>query len=234
MRRIAIFGTGGHGREVLQLLRDINSVAGRSPVWQVEGFVVDPGFAQVGERVNGQPVLGGLDWLAREHDVAVVVALGAPRARQIVVRRIEASCGARFTTLVHPLASIAEGVPLPPGVTVFSGSIISVNVSVGSHVHLNSLCSVSHDGRLGDFATLGPGSRMAGGGCLGEGAELGASATLIPNVRVGAWSMVGAGAVVVHDTPDFGVVAGVPARWLRSLAPPVLCAPGQPGADLHP
>lgn len=220
MRRIAIFGAGGHGREILQLLRDINAAEPLSPAWQIAGFLVDSAYAAPGEAVDGWPVLGDVGWLKRQPDVAAVVAVGSPRQRREVVRRIAASCGERFVALVHPRASISPGVTLPPGTTIFNGSIVSTNVSVGSHVHVNALCSVSHDCRLGDFATLGPGSRMAGGGSLREGAELGASATLIPKVVVGAWGMVGAGAVVTRDTPDFSVAVGVPARPRRFLSPP--------------
>jgi hypothetical protein len=34
-------------------------------------------------------------------------------------------------------------------------------------------------------------------------------------VIIGAWALVAAGAVVIHDVPDFALVAGTPARWIR-------------------
>ena len=45
-----------------------------------------------------------------------------------------------------------------------------------------------------------------------EGAAVGARAVILPGVTVGAWAMVGAGAVVTHDVPEHGLVIGVPAR----------------------
>ncbi len=45
-----------------------------------------------------------------------------------------------------------------------------------------------------------------------HGASLGAHATCVAPVSIGRWSMVGAGAVVVHDVPDHALVVGVPAR----------------------
>jgi len=45
-----------------------------------------------------------------------------------------------------------------------------------------------------------------------EGAAIGARAVILPGVTVGAWAMVGAGAVVTNDVPDHGLVIGVPAR----------------------
>jgi acetyltransferase-like isoleucine patch superfamily enzyme len=48
------------------------------------------------------------------------------------------------------------------------------------------------------------------------GADIGMNASILPGVRVGAHAIVGAGAVVTRDVPDYAIVAGVPARVLRS------------------
>jgi UDP-2-acetamido-3-amino-2,3-dideoxy-glucuronate N-acetyltransferase len=45
-----------------------------------------------------------------------------------------------------------------------------------------------------------------------EGASLGSGCVILGGVTVGREAMVGAGAVVTNDVPDFAVVAGVPAR----------------------
>lgn len=51
---------------------------------------------------------------------------------------------------------------------------------------------------------------------VGRGADVGMNASILPGVRIGANSIVGAGAVVTEDVPEFAVVAGVPAKFLRS------------------
>jgi UDP-2-acetamido-3-amino-2,3-dideoxy-glucuronate N-acetyltransferase len=55
-----------------------------------------------------------------------------------------------------------------------------------------------------------------------RGASIGSGAVILAGVTVGARAMIGAGAVVTRDVPDFALVAGVPARTLRTL--------GEPGA----
>jgi acetyltransferase-like isoleucine patch superfamily enzyme len=50
---------------------------------------------------------------------------------------------------------------------------------------------------------------------VGFGADIGMNASILPGVHVGAHSIVGAGAVVTHDVPDYAIVAGVPARVIR-------------------
>jgi galactoside O-acetyltransferase len=50
---------------------------------------------------------------------------------------------------------------------------------------------------------------------IGAWADIGVNAVILPGVTVGKGAIVGAGAVVSKDVPDFAVVAGVPARFLR-------------------
>lgn len=51
---------------------------------------------------------------------------------------------------------------------------------------------------------------------VGDGVDLGVSAVVLPGVRIGEHTQVGAGAVVTRDLPAFCVAAGVPVRVLRS------------------
>jgi len=47
-----------------------------------------------------------------------------------------------------------------------------------------------------------------------RGASIGANATVVCGVTIGAYAMIGAGAVVTRDVPDFALMAGVPARQI--------------------
>ncbi len=48
---------------------------------------------------------------------------------------------------------------------------------------------------------------------LKEGCSLGAGSITLPGITIGRWAMVGAGALVTHDIPDYALVVGSPARW---------------------
>jgi UDP-2-acetamido-3-amino-2,3-dideoxy-glucuronate N-acetyltransferase len=50
-----------------------------------------------------------------------------------------------------------------------------------------------------------------------RGASIGSGAIILAGVTIGEQAMVGAGAVVTHDVPNYGVVAGVPARLQRDV-----------------
>jgi len=54
---------------------------------------------------------------------------------------------------------------------------------------------------------------------IGDGAFLGEGCVILKGVRVGRRAVVAANAVVTRDVPDFTVVAGVPARIVKSISP---------------
>ena len=57
-----------------------------------------------------------------------------------------------------------------------------------------------------------------------KGASLGSGATILSNLVIGENALVGAGSVVTHDVPDNAIVAGNPARLLRTIAPDLRAA----------
>ena len=83
------------------------------------------------------------------------------------------------------------------------------------------LISSNHD--LNDFEKRIPGGPIV----IGDNCWIGANAVLLPETRLGNHVIVGAGAVVTGSFPDNCVVAGVPARQIRSLGPYVGAPPAR-------
>ncbi len=52
-----------------------------------------------------------------------------------------------------------------------------------------------------------------------KNAWIGMNVTICPGVTIGEYAVVGAGAVVTKDVPDYAVVAGVPAKVIKYLSP---------------
>lgn len=208
LQPLAIFGAGGHAKEVAELVRDLNAV---SPQWHLLGLLADVGAKAF--YPAALPILGDAQWLSQHPETWVVVAVGDPAKRRAIVHRLQAQVpGVRFATLVHPRAWVASSVRLGEGSLVFAGCLLNVDVTVGVHASLNLGCSISHDCELGDFVSLGPGVHLAGGACVGSRCDIGVGVSVRPMTRVGADCVVGAGAAVVKDLPGGCTAMGVPAR----------------------
>jgi sugar O-acyltransferase (sialic acid O-acetyltransferase NeuD family) len=212
--RVVILGAGGHAREVLDVY-DACNAAGLGP-FEVLGFLDDD--RQAGDRVGSLTVLGGIDWLEGHSDVLAICGIGDPAVRRNVVRRA-AEQGARFHTIVHPAALLTGRVELGPGCLVTAGCILTNEIQLGSHVHLNLAATVSHDCRIGDYATLAPGVHLAGNVTVEPGVDIGIGASVIQQRRIGAGAIIGAGAVVTEDIPPDAVAVGVPARVVKTRSP---------------
>lgn len=229
--KVVILGAGGFAREVLDVFEACNRVA---PAWDVLGFVVEPGYAEAGTIVNDKPVLGGLDWLAAHAaEVQVTCAIGAPEHRRRLVEKARA-LGCRFCTIVHPSVIATRWVTLGQGVVIAAGCILTNNIHVGDHAHLNLDCTVGHDASIGAFATLSPGVHVSGNVVVGEGAYVGTGANLIEKVRIGPWSVVGAGSTIVGDVPANSTTVGVPGRVIKTRPEGWHLGQGNPGGDGPP
>jgi sugar O-acyltransferase (sialic acid O-acetyltransferase NeuD family) len=213
MTPLVIVGAGGFGREVLELVRDINAT---HPTFELLGFLDDGDVrADVLQRLQ-LPLLGSSERLTEmEASFAIAIGSGAPR------RRIDALArGARrgtAATLIHPDATLGSDVMIGEGAVIAAGSRLTSHVAIGRHAHVNVNCTLGHDVIIEDFATLYPGVHLGGGCLIEEGATLSMGSVILPNIRVGRGAVVGAGAVVVRDVaPDTTVVGAVARPTLRT------------------
>jgi acetyltransferase-like isoleucine patch superfamily enzyme len=135
---------------------------------------------------------------------------------------------------VWHLAQVREQAVLGRDCVIGRGAYIGTGVRLGDNVKVQNYALVYEPAEVGDGAFIGPaavftndhkprsvdpdgkqkraGDWHAVGVTVGEGASIGARAVCVAPVRIGRWAMVGAGAVVTSDVPDFALVVGVPAR----------------------
>lgn len=209
---IVVYGASGFGREVIEVLLDLNEDAGGR--WDILGFV-DDNAELVGSSVGAHRVLGDAEWLlGRTPRPFVAVGLGAPMLKRRVVTRLRYE-GFVFPSLVHPSSRVGSRIQLREGVVITAGNILTCDVRIGSFVTINLGCTIGHDAVLDDFVTLAPGVHVSGGVRIEEGAEVGTGAVIIQNLTVGEWSVLGAGAVASRNVDPNSVAVGIPARSIK-------------------
>jgi sugar O-acyltransferase (sialic acid O-acetyltransferase NeuD family) len=216
IEKVVIIGTGGFGREVLDVLEAVNQVETR---YEILGFITEPGFQKPGELINDKPVLGYYDWLEQNKDqVRAICGVGAPATRLRLIRQAE-QMGVQFFSVIHPRAILTRWVKLGTGSIITAGCILTNNITIGEHVHLNLDCTVGHDVVIEDCVTVSPGVHISGNVRLEEGSFIGTGANLIEGKTVGRWAVVGAGSVVVKDVPANSTAVGIPAAVIKTRQP---------------
>jgi sugar O-acyltransferase (sialic acid O-acetyltransferase NeuD family) len=149
-------------------------------------------------------------------DIPVVIPLITPGFRKLLEIEILRYGFNSFFNLVHPSAIIANSVKWKEGININAGVVIGANTIIGKQVLLNRSASIGHDVQIEDYATLGPGCVLGGHTRICTGAFIGINATILPKVAVGANSVVGGGTVVTKDVPANTIVAGNPARIMKT------------------
>jgi sugar O-acyltransferase (sialic acid O-acetyltransferase NeuD family) len=208
---ILIVGAGGHGQVVADIFRACRDAGVASD----QVAFLDDDRACHGRSLIGSPVIGPV---SRSSDIphdAVIVAIGDNLTRARVFLRF-ADAGEQMAIGAHPRGTVAGDVILGPGSVVCAGAVINTGTTIGCNVIVNTGATVDHHSVIGAHAHIAPGVHMGGAVHVGDGALVGIGATVLPGVRIGEWSTVGAGAVVTADVPPHATVIGVPARVLTA------------------
>ncbi|GAA4440058.1 acetyltransferase [Pontibacter saemangeumensis] len=212
MKRIAVFGAGGFGKEVAMLIEHINASA---PEWDLIGFFDDG--VPMGSVVNGYTCLGGIAEVNNLRErTGMVLAVGNPVIKKSIEGQMH-NPKVYYPVLVHPNVQMGDRkyITFGEGCIITAGNILTVNISLGKHVILNLACTVGHDAYLGDYSSVMPGVNISGGVNIGEGVYIGTGAKIINHLEIGKRAIVGAGAVVIKSLPAYCTAVGVPAQPIK-------------------
>ncbi|HEX3652693.1 MAG TPA: acyltransferase [Rhizomicrobium sp.] len=117
--------------------------------------------------------------------------------------RIGERCVIGQNVMIGPNASVGNGCKIQNNVSIYEGVTLEDDVFCGpSMVFTNILLPRAHVSRKAEFLPT----------LVQRGASIGANAAIVCGHTIGAYAMVGAGAVVTRDVPAHALVAGNPAR----------------------
>ncbi len=208
LKNLIIVGASGFGREVAWLVERINA---QEPTWNILGFLDDNAEIQ-NQKIGGYYVLGTSDDAEKYSDAYFVCAIGASKTRKAVVSKLGS---VKFTTLIDPSVMLSDRASIGEGSIICAGTIITVDITIGSHVIINLDCTIGHDAILCDFITVYPSANISGNANIGECVELGTGMQIIQGKVIGADTIIGAGAVVVNNIPPKCTAVGSPAKPIK-------------------
>src|SRR5699024_10064167 len=168
---------------------------------------------EIGEKIHDIPVIGGIDVLDRldsqEHDFVIAIANNKIR------KKIAESYELNYVNIIHPSAVISKFEKIGQGNIILPNVSIDPNVKITNHVVINKNNSIGHDTVFQSFTQVSPGCSLGGYTKIEEGAFLGLGVVTLPDSKIGAFSTIGAGAVVTKDIPDNCTAFGAPAKPIK-------------------
>lgn len=211
LRRLLIWGAGGHAKVVADVAR--------ASGWEVVAFL-DDDVSRQGQLFYGARIRPRDAFMRNSAPDAgaeieqVFVAIGDNAIRERCLATMQAS-GRSIPALIDPSARISPTAQLGPGTIVMAGAIVQADTQIGFGGIINTGASVDHDCIVGNCVHVAPGARLTGNVTVGDRSLIGAGSVVIPQVQIAADNTIGAGAAVVRDTKPGQVLVGVPAGPLR-------------------
>jgi sugar O-acyltransferase (sialic acid O-acetyltransferase NeuD family) len=204
-----VFGAGGHGKVVA----DVAVQCG----WACAGFVDDRTSSCAAVDLSLR-VLGDRRWLcSRQRDTCrVALGVGDNYDREAIASFLH-SAGIEVVTVISPFAVVSPSAQIGAGTVIMPGAVVNAMAIIGAGAIINSGSVVEHDVKVGNYAHLSPNSTLGGGAEVGEFAHVGLGASVLPLIRIGCRSILGAGSVITREIPDDVIAFGVPARIKRCI-----------------
>ncbi len=210
MKKIAIFGAGGLGREIACIIRELNE---KDKIWDFIGFFDDNPTLQGTKNEYGE-ILGGMDELNLwAEDLSIVIGVGNPK----IVRKIVGSISndkISFPNIIAPDVKFLDKDNFKIGIGNFfnfKGSV-SCGVSVGNFNTFGGFSSLGHDCKIGDYNAIMPAVQLCGYVEIGSDNFFGVSSVVLQMQKVGKGVTLGAGSILMKDAENDSTYFGNPAR----------------------
>jgi sugar O-acyltransferase (sialic acid O-acetyltransferase NeuD family) len=212
MKKIAIYGAGGFGREVACLINKINE---QSPEWELIGFF-DDGIEK-GTKNEYGILLGGIDEVnSYSEELAIVIAIASPKIVEKIVGNI-ISPNIHYPNIISPdvIFLDKDNVSIGKGNIISFGCIISCNVTIGNFNIFNWAITIGHDVSIHNFNAFMPDVKISGGITIGNKNFFGVNSTVLQQINIGNETVIGACSLVLRRTKDGMTYVGNPASIIK-------------------
>lgn len=122
--------------------------------------------------------------------------------------------GAKLANLIPTTVNL-EMVRLGVGNYFQENVILQAGVSIGNNTSIGSL--ICHETKIGNSVFIAHGCNISGLITIEDGVFLGTGVTVLPRLKIGKWSVIGAGTVIIRDVPPYSVVVGNPGKIIKQI-----------------
>lgn len=200
----AIIGAGGFAQEVY------NCLLQRLEADQITDFTID--FVVEDQYFAENPVFGKVPHRLSEYDFinkSILIGIADVQVRSRIAGQLDAF---HFGTLIHPSVSMGLNVSVGAGSIICQNVVLTCNIHLGKHTHLNLNTTVGHDCLIGDFFTTAPSVNISGSCTIGSHVYMGTQVAIREKITIADHVTVGMGGMVLKNIPEAGVYIGFPVK----------------------
>ncbi len=198
MKKPALFGAGGHAREVISMTK-LNFDIFVDDEYANETYMPISSFDP--ER-----------W-------RIMICVGESSKRSEIVSRMPAET--EYFSYIHPTAIIGENVRIGEGSYIGPGCILTCDITIGKHALINRGNHIGHDSNIGDFFSMMPGSVLSGSTSVGNRVYIGTNSSTREGSNVCDDVTIGMMSGVIGKIESPGTYLGCPARKIKEKTPKV-------------
>lgn len=144
----------------------------------------------------------------------VVVAVGDPKVKKLIIDNLPADTN--FFTFIHSSALILDkSIKIGKGSIICANCILTTNIVLGDHVHLNLATTIGHDVNIGDYFTSAPGVHISGNCDIGTQVYFGTNSSIKQKLSVCDDVTIGMHGGVVKSIKTPGTYIGCPATIIQ-------------------
>ncbi|MDO5563896.1 MAG: acetyltransferase [Eubacteriales bacterium] len=205
--KLAIYGSGGLGRETLELA---NTIGKHSEIIFID------------DTKDNNTIINGHKTLTYEYFklyedknlFECIIAIGEPYDRKCLFEKLEKD-GYKFANLIHPSVQISNTTTIGKGCIIQTFAIISCNTTIGNNVVIADKVTLSHDSIVGDNTIVSSGVLLAGHVSVGKNTFIAMSVLIIQEIKIGDSCIIGAMSMVNKDIVENSIAYGIPAKVVK-------------------
>lgn len=186
---IAIIGAGAHAQEI-------------------EIIALENGFNVVGLFSKDD------EYLEKYIDVPYLLGIGNPNMREKIDKKFIEMGAVSASPLIAKNCILGKNISLSDGVIVMFSCVLTYDIILGRHTHVNIGSTISHNCRIGNWTSLSPNCHLAGNVSLSDRVFLGIGVNALPYTEVSNDCIIGGGALIKDKLDSFNTYVGVPCRKL--------------------
>ncbi len=193
MKKILIFSAGPAGRDIFQLIKEINK---SSKQWQVIGYVDDQ-LQKKKKKLDDIKIFSQKN-KPKEKNIFAITGVLDPHLREKIYRR-EIKNNYKIPNLIHPNTLIPSCLSLGIGNIIFNNVHFSFEVTLANFSIISNFCDIGHNLKSKDYLTIMP-SVTVGGNCkIGKKTVIGSGVNIHQNLKIGEFCKIGIGCSVISD-----------------------------------